>query len=55
VELGKNGRQGNGAEAQVLVNGKQLSSSALVKTIGKEDSYMVVEAGSGNHEFAVSK
>ncbi|WP_353720826.1 family 78 glycoside hydrolase catalytic domain [Dyadobacter sp. 676] len=44
-----------GADTQVLVNGEQLSSSALVKAVGKEDSYRIVEAGSGNYEFTVSR
>lgn len=38
-----------------MAHGKQLSSSALVKTAGKEDSYLVVEAGSGDYEFTVSR
>lgn len=44
-----------GANAEVLLNGKQLSSSDLVKTIGKEDSHLIVEAGSGNYEFTVGR
>jgi len=42
-------------KAKVLVNGKQLSSSTSVKILGKEDSYVVVEAGSGGYEFIVSQ
>lgn len=42
-----------GAGAKVLLNGKQLSSSKLVKNLGKEDSRVVVEAGSGSYEFII--
>lgn len=44
-----------GADAQVMVNGKRLSSSALVKTVGQENSRVIVEAGSGDYEFIVNK
>lgn len=42
-----------GAEAKVLLNGQQLSSSKLVKDLGKEDSCVIVEAGSGSYEFVI--
>lgn len=44
-----------GADAQVLVNGKRLPSSALVKTVGQENSRVMIEAGSGDYEFTVNK
>ncbi|MGG7663483.1 family 78 glycoside hydrolase catalytic domain [Dyadobacter sp. BHUBP1] len=44
-----------GADAKVLVNGQQLSASTTVKGLRKEDSCVVVEAGSGSYEFTVSR
>ena len=43
----------SGAEAKVLLNGQQLSSSKSVKNLGTKNNCVVVEAGSGSYEFVI--